>query len=154
MIRNILIGFLTIFCFLFLHSCWDTESDLRDFSFLVTDSSDKGVTSAIYQIEGKQVLTGFGLPQQSLGYGVTENFISFSDDFVSLSSYGDSAIIVIGDRYLIHKYDQINKVFTPKEKNIFKISSYTQETPTIYSMELTQEDYDSATPCTVEICEE
>ena len=41
----------------------------------------------------------------------------------------------------------MNKVFTPDEKNIFRISSYTQETPTIYRMELNQEDYDNASPC-------
>ena len=57
------------------------------------------------------------------------------------------SINFVSNNHLIHKYDQVNKVFTPKEKNIFKISSYTQETPTTYRMKLTQEDYESATPC-------
>ena len=88
-------------------------------------------------------------PINSYSYNTSDKLLEInnSNDYVPQGDIGDSAVIVLGNRYLIHKYDQVNKVFTPDEGNIFRISSYTQEFVNTYRMELTQEDYENATPC-------
>ncbi|WP_136465098.1 hypothetical protein [Flagellimonas onchidii] len=100
--------------------------------------------------------TTFLDPNTPFGFVINDGSLQLLEDFVPLypNPIGDSAIIVLGDRYLIYSYDQDNRIFIPNERNIFRISNYAQETPTIYTMELTQEDYDNAIPCTVEICGE
>jgi hypothetical protein len=147
----------TLLVLFILYGCPDSER-LEDVGFGVENDTSTDVKISIYEKSTKNLIRGFGLPisnSQSIAFSLTENYLRYSEDYSPLEFTGDSAVIVLGDRYLIHKYDQMNKVFTPDEGNIFRISSYTQETPTIYRMELNQEDYDNATPCNVDhICGE
>ena len=136
----------TLLVLLLLYGCPDHQGMNIDV-FYVENQSDNPFKIATYSTIDESLIGGFGLPKQNgESISFSSDILKLNEDFVSLERC-DSAIIVLGDRYLIHKYDQENKVFLPDEKNIFRISSYTQETPSIYRMELNQEDYDNATPC-------
>ncbi len=142
---------------LVLYGCPDEEG-MKTNSFIINNETSQNMKVKIYEKSSGNLLseTTFLDPNTPFGFVINDGSLQLLEDFVPLypNPIGDSAIIVLGDRYLIYSYDQDNRIFIPNERNIFRISNYAQETPTIYTMELTQEDYDNAIPCTVEICGE
>ena len=149
MIRKVIY---VLLCFFILVSCWNTETDEKEYKFEIINESNSLMKIAVFNSSTETQVGGQFLsasPINSYSYNTSDKLLEInnSNDYVPQGDIGDSAVIVLGDKYLIHRYDQMNKVFTPNEGNIFRISSYTQETPTIYRMELNQEDYDNASPC-------
>ena len=148
MIRKI--KYMSILSVLLLYGCPD--SDRPEYvSFGIENKTNSEIKISIHDRSTKNLIRGFGLPtlpSDLIIFSLTEaNLGSSLGDYVPLESSGDSAVIVLNDRYLIHKYSQQGGVFTPEQKNIFRISSYTQESVSVYDMKLTQEDYENATPC-------
>jgi hypothetical protein len=135
---------------LLLYGCPINDEGMKTNYFHLDNRSNQNMKVNIYERSSGNTLSAtpsFLEPNIPFGHECDNENLRLAEDYVPLNRVGDSAVIVLGDRYLIHKYDQVDKVFTPNENNIFRISSYTQETPTIYRMELNQEDYDNATPC-------
>ncbi len=146
MIRKV--KYLPFALFILLFYGCPNEEGMNIDVFYIENQSNNPFKIALYETSSNTIIGGFGLPKpkgESLSF--SSEVLALSEDYVLLANNGDSAVIVLGDRYLVHKYDQEAKVFKPKEGNIFKISSYVQETPTMYRMKLTQADYESATPC-------
>lgn len=158
MIKSSLINVLIIFCFLFLCSCWNTESEMFRRTYVLNNESEIEVKLNFYsynfEIDGYDI-TSYNLITNQQVERFTENSSgSFGNYSIGNSFGGDSCIIVFGqqDKYLIHVIRE-DQSLNPSFKNLFNQDGYILMEDK-FNFFLTEEDYNNATPCVTEICGE